>query len=146
MPKLSDPTGAATPGGAVWRRCAGCGTLAALPPTVERCPGCAEQVPALPSRAERAAALPAAAFTPDDLAEISFAGCVFAAALADVTHHHIGEPGSWDCYGTAPDELARLHAALDQMAEAITQTRTQLATVERSARGKAGRLDGGGAL
>ena len=94
------------------------------------------------NRADRAAALPAEAFTATDLADIYNAGGIFAAALADITHHHIGDPGSWDCWGTAPDELARLHAALDQMTEAIKDTRSWLTAVERRARRAAARLGG----
>jgi hypothetical protein len=46
-------------------------------------------------------------FTPDDVADIADAGFGFAAALADIAHHHIGDPGCWDCWGTGPDELHR---------------------------------------
>src|SRR5688500_7127654 len=38
MPKLSDAARASTPAEAIWRACAGCGGLAALPPEVDKCP------------------------------------------------------------------------------------------------------------
>jgi hypothetical protein len=94
------------------------------------------------SRADRAALLPADTFTRADLADIYLAGGVFASAIADIVHHHIGDPGCWDCYGSAPDELARLHAALDQMAEAIKESRAWLTAVERRARRAAARSGG----
>lgn len=92
-------------------------------------------VPSTPDRpANLAALLQADAFTSTDLADISDAGCIFAAAIADISRHHIGDLGIWDCHRAALDELARLHAALDQMSEAIEETRTGLSTIERRAR------------
>ncbi len=64
---------------------------------------------------------------------------MFAAAIADIAHHEISGPGLWDCYGTPPDELARLRHALDRMTATIKETRTQLAVVERRARRAAAR-------
>lgn len=78
-------------------------------------------------------------FTPDDVFEISMAGGVLAAAIADVAHHQISEPGYWDCYGSPPDELARLHDALEAMQQAIHDARRQLSVVEGRARRRATR-------
>jgi hypothetical protein len=96
-----------------------------------------------PTRAERAAALPADAFTPGDRAAVWFAGTTVAAVLDDITHHHIGDPGAWDLYGTTPDEIARLHDVLDQLAHTIREARGHLTLVERRARAAARRLNGG---
>ena len=74
--------------------------------------------------------LPADAFTSTDLMEMRNAGLIFAGAIADISFHHIDHPGSWYCLGNATDELARLHAALDQMAEAIQDARDWLAAIE----------------
>lgn len=86
------------------------------------------------SRADSTALLPGDAFTRIDLAEIRNAGSIFALAIADISHHHIGDPGSWDLYASAPEELARLHAALDQMAEAIEDARDWLTAIEHRVR------------
>jgi hypothetical protein len=88
----------------------------------------------VPSTPAGPVVLPADAFTNSDLSEIRDAGGIFAGAIADIAHHHISDPGSWDCYGNAPDELARLHAALDQMSEAIQDTRDWLTAIERRVR------------
>jgi hypothetical protein len=82
----------------------------------------------------RVTPLRAEAFDEQALTDIYIAGCVFAAAIGDISHDHIGDPWSWDLYGTGPDELARLHAALDQMADAIREARSRLAQVERRVR------------
>jgi hypothetical protein len=128
MPTVSNAARITSRDGTIWRTCGGCGTLAALPPDVDRCATCqpGSDAPVVQLRSEH--------FAPGDLADISFAGCVFAAAIAEVAHHEIGEPGGWDCYGTPPDELARLRNALDRMTAAIKETRAQLAAVERRAR------------
>ena len=78
-------------------------------------------------------------FTPVDVFEISTAGGVLAATIAEVAHHQISEPGYWDCYGSPPDELGRLHDALEQMQHAIHEARRQLSVVERRARRRASR-------
>ncbi|GAA0907678.1 hypothetical protein [Virgisporangium aurantiacum] len=78
--------------------------------------------------------LPADAFTSTDLTEMRNAGLIFAGAIADISFHHITDPGSWYCFGNAPDEMARLHAALDQMAEAIQDARDWLTAIERRVR------------
>jgi len=83
-------------------------------------------------------------FSPVDVLDIATAGGVFAAAIADVAHHQISEPGYWDCYGSPPDELARLHDALDEMQQAIREARTQLSAVERRARRRAAARSGRG--
>ncbi len=83
-------------------------------------------------------------FDGDDLAGISFAGCIFAGMVADIAHHEIGDPGCWDCYGTAPDELARLRNALGRMEAAIKRARAELVAVERRARLRALRGRRGG--
>jgi hypothetical protein len=93
-------------------------------------------VSALESRAEH--------FDRDDRAGIHYAGSIFAAALAEIAHHEIGEPGCWDCYGTTPDELARLRDALARMEAAIGQARAELVAVERRARLRAMRGRRGG--
>jgi hypothetical protein len=82
-------------------------------------------------------------FDQNAVSDIYFAGCEFAGAIEDIRHHHIGDPSSWDCYGSAPDELARLRDALDQMQQAIRNTRAHLAAVERRARRQAERTAGG---
>jgi hypothetical protein len=73
-------------------------------------------------------------FDRDDLAGISYAGSIFAVAVADIAHHEIGDMGCWDCYGTAPEELARLRHALARMEDAIRQARRELVAIERRAR------------
>jgi hypothetical protein len=135
MPKLSDTARATLPNGTVLRVCPGCNELVPLSSTVERCSTCAGPTPT-PSltRAQRAAALPVDAFDEHALTDIYLAGCVFAEALADINHHYIGDPGSWDCYSTGPDELSRLHAALDQLTDAIKESRARLTRVERRVR------------
>jgi hypothetical protein len=131
MPTVSNAAQITSKDGAVWRTCTGCGTLAALPPDLDRCTSCQPVTDASSTQ------LHAEHFTPGDRADISFAGCVFAAAIADIAHHEIGDPGVWDCYGTTPEELARLRHALDRMDEAIKETRAQLAVVEHRAHRKA---------
>jgi len=128
MAKVVDAARITAPDGAVWRNCPGCGQLTAMPPNVERCPRCTEL----------ANTLTADAFGEIDLNGIYEAGCTFAAALHEISHHHIGEPGSWDLWGSGPDELARLHAALDQMASAIKASRALLTAVEKRVRRTAG--------
>lgn len=86
------------------------------------------------TRAEAALLLPADGFDDIDLSDIYDAGCMFAAVLRDITHHEIGEPGSWDLWGSGPDELARLHTALDRMALAVRSSRALLTSVERRVR------------
>jgi hypothetical protein len=131
MPTVSNAARITSKDGAVWRTCGGCGTLAALPPDMDRCTTCQPNgQPSSPAVVQ----LRPEHFAAADLADISFAGCVFAAALADIAHHEIGDPGCWDCYGTPPDELARLRHALDRMDTAIRDTRAQLAVIERRAR------------
>ncbi len=76
-------------------------------------------------------------FTPADVFDIMCAGSGFAAAIADIAHHHIGDPACWDCYGSPPDELARLRDALNGMQHAIRDARAGLAAVERRARHRA---------
>jgi hypothetical protein len=136
MPTVSNAARITSKDGAVWRTCTGCGALAALPPDIDLCAGCQ------PGTDARSVQLRAEHFAPGDLADIFFAGCVFAAAIADIAHHEIGDPGSWDCYGTPPEELARLRNALDRMTAAIKETRAQLAVVERRARRLAVREQG----
>jgi hypothetical protein len=141
MSTVSDTARVTIADGAVWRTCTICGRLAALAPDIECCDACAEVAPPpRPTRVQRAAALPVEAFATGDLSEIYFAGCVFAAAVADIAHHEIGDPGSWDCYLTPPEELARLLHALDRMAAAVRASRSQLSVVERRARRSAARL------
>jgi hypothetical protein len=125
MPTLSEAARVTVKNGAVWRNCGGCGTLAALPPDIDQCTGCRIV-------AELRALAPF--FATDALADIADAGCVFAGALADIVHNEIGEAGGWDCYGSVPDELVRLHAALDRLDTAIKASRAGLAGVERRAR------------
>jgi hypothetical protein len=131
MPTVSNAAWITSKDGAVWRTCGGCGTLAALPPNIDRCAGC-QPGDQPPSRT--VVELRPEHFAAGDLADISFAGCVFAAAIADISHHEIGDPGCWDCYGSAPEELVRLRHALARMDIAIRETRAQLAAVERRAR------------
>jgi hypothetical protein len=126
MPTVSDAARITSKDGAVWRTCGGCGTLAALPPNLERCAGCQPDADTGSLRPEH--------FASGDLFEIRMAGCLFARAIAEIAHHEIGDPGVWDCYGTPPQELARLRNALDRMSAAIKETRAQLAVVERRAR------------
>jgi hypothetical protein len=80
-------------------------------------------------------------FTELDLLDLSYAGDVFAAAIDDVSRHHIGDPGGWDCYGTGPEEVARLRAALDDVQRAIRDARAGLDAVERRVRRRATRRD-----
>jgi hypothetical protein len=82
-------------------------------------------------------------FDQDAASDIYFAGCEFAGAIEDICHHHIGDWGCWDCYGTVPEELVRLREVLDQMQKAIRTTRAHLAAVERRARRQADRKAGG---
>jgi hypothetical protein len=77
-----------------------------------------------------------------DVLDIASAGSVLAAAIADIAHHQISEPGYWDCYGDPSDELARLQDALDGMQQAIRDARSQLSSVERRARRRATRGSG----
>ncbi len=81
-------------------------------------------------------------FTDLDVLDIASAGSVLAAAIADIAHHQISEPGYWDCYGDPSDELARLQDALDGMQQAIRDARSQLSSVERRARRRATRGSG----
>jgi hypothetical protein len=78
-------------------------------------------------------------FRPEDVLDLMLAGSGFAAAIADIVHHNIGDPGCWDCYGSPPDELARLRDALDGMQEAIREARAGLTAVERRATRRARR-------
>ncbi len=128
MPTVSNAARVTVKAGAVWRNCGGCGTLAALPPEQDRCGDCVKhaQLRGLADHFDR-----------NDLGEVAFAGCVFAAAVADIAHHEIGDPGSWDCYGTVPDEIDRLRRAMSRMQDAIGRTRAELAVIERRARRKA---------
>jgi hypothetical protein len=126
-PKLVDPVRPCPNDTALWRTCTGCGRLSAMAPESERCDPCSVNVPAL--RVEH--------FRPTDLSEIRFAGSVLAAGLAEITRYRISDSAQWS--GTAPEELARVHAALDRLATAMAETRTLLALVERRARRRAGR-------
>jgi hypothetical protein len=65
------------------------------------------------------------------LASISFAGSMFAGAIASIRHHEIGDDGSWDCWGTPEQEIARLTRALDRMEAAIGATRAELRILAR---------------
>ncbi len=140
MPTVSNAARATTKDGAVWRTCTTCGVLAALAPDVEQCTACQPTTAA--RRSGPAVLLRAEHFASDDLFGISTAGSVFAEAIADIAHHFIGDPGCWDCYGSPPDELARLRDALDRMQTAIRETRADLAVIERRARRKAARQAG----
>ncbi len=131
MPTLSEAARVTVKHGTVWRTCAGCGQYRATNSTDSRYVTCT-------AAAHRPVPQPTD-FTTSDVADIAYAGCIFAAALADVAHHHIGDPGSWDCYGTGPDEAARLRLVLDQMAAAIQTARRELTAVERRARRRAAR-------
>jgi hypothetical protein len=128
MPTVSKAARVTARAGAVWRTCGGCGILAPLSPDVDRCGDCvqADQLRGLADH-----------FDHNDLADVSFAGGVFAAAIAEVAHHEIGDPGSWDCYGTVPEEMDRLRRALTRMQDAITRTRAGLAAIEQRARHRA---------
>jgi hypothetical protein len=128
MPTVSNAARITSKDGAIWRTCGGCGALAALPPDINLCAGCR------PGTDAQSVQLRPEYFGPGDLFEIRMAGCVFARAVADVAHHEISDPGVWDCYATAPEEVARLRNALDRMTAAIKETRVQLAVVERRAR------------
>jgi hypothetical protein len=65
------------------------------------------------------------------LASISFAGSMFAGAIASIRHHEIGDDGSWDCWGTPEEEIARLTRALDRMETAIGAARAELRILAR---------------
>jgi hypothetical protein len=65
------------------------------------------------------------------LASISFAGSIFAGAIASIRHHEIGDDGSWDCWGTPEQEIARLTRALDRMEAAIRAARAELRILAR---------------
>ena len=65
------------------------------------------------------------------LASISFAGSMFAGAIASIRHHEIGDDGSWDCWGTPEHEIARLTRALDRMEAAIGAARAELRILAR---------------
>jgi hypothetical protein len=65
------------------------------------------------------------------LASISFAGSMFAGAIASIRHHEIGDDGSWDCWGTPEQEIARLTRALDRMEAAIGAARAELRILAR---------------
>jgi len=67
----------------------------------------------------------------DAMASISFAGSLFAGAIASIRHHEIGDDGSWDCWGTPEDEIARLTQALDRMETAIGAARAELRILAR---------------
>lgn len=129
MAKVVDAARITAPDGAVWRNCPACGRLAALAPDAVQCGGCTTK-----TRADSARLLPIDGFTETDLGDIYEAGCTFAAALHDIAHHNIGDPGGWDLWGSGPDELARLHDALDQMASAVKSSRALLTVVERRVR------------
>jgi len=67
----------------------------------------------------------------DVLASISFAGSIFAGAIASIAHNEIGDDGSWDCWGTPEQEIARLTRALDRMETAIGAARAELRILAR---------------
>jgi hypothetical protein len=141
MSTVSDTARVTIADGAVWRTCTICGRLAALAPDIECCEACAEvAAPGPLTPVQRAAALPAEAFTTGDLNDICLAGCVFASVVADIAHHEVSCLGAWDCSGTPPEELARLLQALDRMAEGIRESRSRLSVVERRVRRAAARL------
>jgi hypothetical protein len=77
----------------------------------------------------------------DVLASISFAGSMFAGAIASIRHHEIGDDGSWDCWGTPEQEIARLTRALDRMEAAIGAARAELRILTRRQRDAAGSDD-----
>jgi hypothetical protein len=135
VPKVSKSARVSIRAGAVWRNCSICGVLMALPPVVECCEECAK-VARLRDLAEF--------FGPDDKAMISWAGCIFAGAIQEIAHHEIGDPGSWDCYGSTIDELIRLRTALGRMQDAIRRTQAELEFVEQNARDRANGVTPGG--
>jgi hypothetical protein len=114
MPTVSNAARITSKDGAIWRTCGGCGALAALPPDINLCAGCQ------PGTDAQSVQLRAEHFAPGDLADISLAGCVFAAAIADIAHHEIRDPRSWDCLrhparGAGPAaQRARPHDCRDQ--------------------------------
>jgi hypothetical protein len=67
----------------------------------------------------------------DALASISFAGSIFAGAIASISHNEIGDAGSWDCWDTPEQEIARLTRALDRMEAAIGAARAELRILAR---------------
>jgi hypothetical protein len=67
----------------------------------------------------------------DVLASISFAGSIFAGAIASIRHHEIGDDGSWDCWGTPEQEIARFTQALERMETAIGAARAELRILAR---------------
>jgi hypothetical protein len=67
----------------------------------------------------------------DVLASISFAGSMFAGAIASISHNEIGDAASWDCWGTPEQEIARLTRALDRMQTAIGAARAELRILAR---------------
>jgi hypothetical protein len=71
------------------------------------------------------------------LASISFAGSMFAGAIASIHHHEI-DAGSWDCWDTPEQEIARLTRALDRMEAAIGAARAELRILARRQRDVAG--------
>jgi hypothetical protein len=123
MPTVSKAARVTARAGAVWRTCGGCGILAPLPPDVDRCGDCvnADQMRGLADHVDH-----------DDLADVPSAGGIFAAAIAEVDA--IGDPGSWDCCGTVPEEMDRLRCSPARMQDAITRTRAELAAIEQQAR------------
>jgi hypothetical protein len=116
-----------------WRACARCGGCAPLPPDIDRCKTCRRSAQPIKVR------LLGEHFTGADVLDMMSAGSVFAAAITDVVHHQIGDPGVWDCYGSPPDELARLRDALEGVQRAIRAARAGLGAVERRARRRASR-------
>jgi len=75
------------------------------------------------------------------LASISFAGSMFAGAIASIRHHDIGDDVSWDCWATPEQEIARLTRALDRMEAAIGAARAELRILARRRRDAAGSED-----
>ena len=135
MPTVPNAARATDEDGAAWRPCTDCGRSAALAPDADLCAPCAPpRLGRVDPRAED--------FTGTDITELEFAGSIFAEAVEDVAHHGIGDPGYWDCYGSGPDELARLRDALDRMQDAIRRTRKAVAVIERRARRRATRRQG----
>jgi hypothetical protein len=68
---------------------------------------------------------------------------MFAGAIASIRHHEIGDDGSWDCWGTPEQEIARLTRALDRMETAIGAARAELRILARRQRDSAGSEGGG---
>src|SRR6188768_882448 len=102
MSTLSDPYGDA----GTWHACAGCGASTGLPPGTDTCPDCQSDPDAYPlaepvgpvqphTRPSHAEPLRAEHFTAGDLMDIWLAGGTFAAAVEDISHHYIGDPGTW---------------------------------------------------